>query len=62
MTDNVAVLDGFTKEYMAECDIDAFPILVKPDADLDGTFTAWNMDDQEFIRINGWLWTFTSND
>lgn len=58
MSDNVAVLEGYTKELMAECDECALPILVKPDADLDGTFKAWDMDNQEFIRINGWLWTF----
>jgi hypothetical protein len=58
MTDNVAILKGFTREVSAECDICSLSLLVKPETDLDGHFRAWNMDDQEFIRINGWLWMF----
>lgn len=62
MTDNVAVLAGYTVEYLAECDAHSIPILAKPDADLDGRFRAWDMDEQEFIVINGWLWTFAPPD
>jgi len=56
MTDNVAILQGYTKEIWAECSEYEGPFLVRPDADLDGTFRAWDMDLQEFVRINGWLW------
>ena len=31
-------------------------ISVAPGADLDGTFTAWCHDEDEMIRVNGWLW------
>ena len=58
MTNNVATLQGFTEGYFAQCASYDLFILVKPDADLDGRFKAWDTDAQEFIWINGWLWTF----
>lgn len=58
MSDNVAILAGFTEEYMADCPVSTFPILVKPGTDLDSRFKAWDMDAQEFIMINGWVCTF----
>ena len=32
-------------------------VLVKPDADLDGIFKAWDTDNQQWIIINGWTFT-----
>ena len=58
MTDNVAVLDGYTREVNADCIEHNLDLLIKPDTDLDGTFRAWDMHGQEFIRVNGWLFTF----
>lgn len=58
MTDNVAVLQGYTKEYFASCDECDMPILVRPNTNFDDRFKAWDMDEQEFIHINGWLWIF----
>lgn len=58
MTDNVAVLDGYTEGYLASCDQADLFILVKPGTDFDSTFKAWDSDNQEYVRINGWLWTF----
>jgi hypothetical protein len=58
MSDNIAVLEGYTEGYLASCpEADLF-ILVKPGTDLDSTLKAWDSDNQEFIRINGWLWAF----
>lgn len=31
-------------------------ISVAPDTDLDGQFNAWCHDEDEMIRVNGWLW------
>jgi hypothetical protein len=56
MTDNVATLQGYTKEIWAECPEYESDFLVRPDADLDDTFRAWDMHLQEFTRIKGWLW------
>lgn len=58
MTDNGAVLDGYSQEYIADCGEYNLHILVRPGTDLDSSFIAWNTDSQKFIRVNGWLWTF----
>jgi len=58
MADNVAILEGYNKELMAYADdVDLF-ILIKPETDLDSRFKAWDSDNQEFIMVNGWLFTF----
>lgn len=57
MSDNVAILDGYTREILASCIDHDLYLLVKPDADLSGTFKAWDTDNQEFIRVNGWLYS-----
>lgn len=59
MTDNVAVLDGYTDEYMATGVAREFPILVKPGTIMSGIFRAWDMDAQEYVMIRGWEWRFT---
>ncbi len=57
MSDNVAVLNGYTVEVHAYNERgDQLFLLVKPDADLDDIFHAWCMDNQDFIRVTGWLW------
>lgn len=48
----------YTRQVYATCSTYDLVIMVRPDADLDGTFTAWDEDEHEFIRVNGWLWTF----
>jgi len=58
MTDNIAVLDGYTKEISGEYKGQSFFLLVQPDAQLDGSFRAWCMDLQEYVRVNGWLAEF----
>ncbi len=55
MTDNVAILAGYTKETEIEIGGTTLSILVKPDTDLDSRFRAWDKDMQEFLNINGWL-------
>ncbi len=62
MTDNVAVLAGCTREIVAENTTHTLHLLVQPDADLSGVFNAWDMDEQEFIRVNGWLFAFEDAD
>jgi len=59
MGDNVAILAGFTTELEGSNDRgDIAFLLVEPATDLDGTFRAWDMDAQGFIRVDGWRWTF----
>ena len=59
MSDNVAVLDGCTREVVATSDNGELYLLVKPGTDFDSTFRAWDTDNQEFIRVNGWLYSIT---
>ena len=58
MSDNVAVLDGYTVEYMAHTVDYDFHILVEPEADLDDTFKAWHCDTQQYVKVHGWLFQF----
>lgn len=58
MTDNVAILAGYTREVIADAGMIGLNLLVIPDTDYDDTFKAWDMDEQEFILVNGWLFTF----
>lgn len=55
MTDNVAVMAGYTQEAEIEIGGTRLFVLVKPKTDFNDRFRAWDMDTQEFIKINGWL-------
>lgn len=58
-SDNGATLAGYTREYLAESGAGvSLHLLVKPGTDLDDTFRAFCTDEQEYIRVNGWLFTF----
>jgi hypothetical protein len=62
MTDNVAVMQDYTIEVTGDNGQgQELYLLVKPNTDLDSSFKAWDTDEQEFVQVNGWLWTFTSN-
>ena len=55
--DNLAVLQGFTEEVtLTSSDYDLY-LLIKPGTDMDSRFKAWDTDCQEFIYVNGWLFT-----
>ena len=60
MTDNVAILRGYTKEIIATNDhgLELF-LLVQPNFDPDDTFKVWDTECQEFIYIHGWMFSFT---
>ena len=66
MTDNIAVLQGFTIAVEAHNirGVESYELflLVKPDTDYDDTFRAWDTDAQEFIRVNGWLFIVHETD
>jgi len=55
MTDNVAVMRGYTRHVEIDIGGSSFAALIKPEADLDGTFRAFDTDNQEWIAVNGWL-------
>lgn len=58
MSDNTAILDGYTREVMASCAAFDLHLFVAPDVDFDGTFRAYDADECEYIRVYGWNWTF----
>lgn len=55
--DKAAQSAGYTRRVFVDSDQYCFDAMVKPDADFDGTFTAWSVDYQEYVRPNGWLFT-----
>jgi len=55
MSDNAAMLDGYIQEVHAFAGPVELYLLVKPGTDFDDTFRAWDMDAQEYIRVNGWM-------
>ena len=58
MGDNKAILQGYTRQVIAKGREFDLYLLVKPDTDFDGQFKTYDTDNQEFIRVNGWLFTF----
>lgn len=48
---------GYTREVQAEGGCFSLSLLVKTDADLDGTFRAFEVDTQEWLNVNGWNFT-----
>jgi hypothetical protein len=53
MTDNVAVLEGFTREILIETPERVIFALVRPDTKFTGLYRAWDTDAQEFVKIKG---------
>lgn len=54
MSDNTAILAGYTIEMHAGYgDYELF-LLLPPETDVGQLFRAWDMDQQEFITIHGW--------
>lgn len=60
MGDNGAVLDGYTEQVLAIGPDHELYLLVKPDTDFEDTFRAFDTDNQEWVRVNGWLYQFTA--
>jgi hypothetical protein len=52
-----AIAAGFTRHVFASSSEYDFNLFVRPDADLDGTFEAYDDDGGEMLRVNGWLFT-----
>jgi hypothetical protein len=57
MTDNTAILAGYTREITCVASAHDLHLFVKPDVDLDGRFKAYSSDDCEWIFVSGWLVT-----
>jgi hypothetical protein len=55
MSDNTAILAGFTKEILASAADMDLHLFVQPSADFDDAFKAYDADECEWIVVNGWL-------
>ncbi len=55
MTDNVAMLAGYTRNVLIEGDYSSFQALVRPDQDFDDAFRCYDTDSQEWLVVSGWL-------
>lgn len=57
MTLNDTIRAGWI-EYMCECPAMDLLVSVPPEADLDGIVLAFDHEEREMIRVNGWLWNW----
>lgn len=57
--DNAAIMQGYTRHVLLDSDGSCFAALIRPDVDLDGTFRAFDTDNQEWLNVNGWLFSIT---
>lgn len=46
---------GFTRQVQAEGGEYSLSLLIKPDADIDDRFRAFDIDECEWLNVNGWL-------
>ena len=53
-TELAALRAGYTRPVYLEGDYGGFAALIRPDADLDDRFTAFDTDNQEWLTVNGW--------
>ncbi|MGZ2448487.1 hypothetical protein ACVIRO_001241 [Rhizobium ruizarguesonis] len=57
MSDNTAILAGFTREVMAAGGDYELHLFIKPDTDVGERFKAYDADECEWLNVNGWLFT-----
>lgn len=53
-TEAGAMRAGYTRPVYLDFGISSFAALIEPDVDLDGTFTAFDTDNGEWLSVNGW--------
>jgi hypothetical protein len=54
MTLQEAIAAGYTKRITAENAAYVLDLMVWPDADLDGSFRAYDLDEGQLVRVSGW--------
>lgn len=54
-TEQEALSAGYTRSIVASSECFDLELLVQPDANLDGTFKAFDRDSLEMLNVNGWL-------
>jgi hypothetical protein len=55
MSAEEAKTSGYTRRVYCDSDFYSFEALVKPDADLDDTFRCYDVDNGQWLNVNGWM-------
>lgn len=50
-----AAAKGYTRHVILSGEGAVFEAMIEPDADQDGAFTCFDIDNQEWIVVSGWL-------
>ena len=50
-----ALAKGFTRRIWADSSDCSFDCLIKPEADLEGRLMAFDVENNEWVRLNGWM-------
>lgn len=58
MSDNTAILTGYTREVLASGGMYELHLFIQPGTDLDDSFKAYDADECEWIIVKGWLFDF----
>ena len=61
-SEEYAQLRGFTRRVLVDGPAISFEALIQPDADLDGTVEVFDVDNQEWGTVQGWIGEFTDLD
>jgi|HubBroStandDraft_3_1064219.scaffolds.fasta_scaffold116966_3 hypothetical protein len=59
MSEAQAIAKGYDVVVEATGNTMDFLLLVKPEQDYDDRFMAWDLEQGEWIMINGWLFSFS---
>ncbi len=55
MSDNTAILAGYTREILVTVGAYELHLFVRPGEYLDDEFKAYDADNCEWVRVKGWL-------
>lgn len=50
-----AMAKGYTQQVMLTLGDDYFEALVKPSTDFDSTFRCYDVDNSQWLLVNGWM-------
>ncbi|WP_103727308.1 hypothetical protein [Novosphingobium sp. HII-3] len=58
-TETGAIAAGYTSAVIADCSMHTLELLIKPDANLDSRFRAYDRNEGEMITVNGWMFSIS---
>lgn len=57
ITEQQAAERGFTRPILADGGPYSLELLIRDDADLDGEFEAYDLNEHDLLRVRGWLFS-----